>query len=66
MKQNSDSNEGNAPEIQAMKDLDADSLEILNAVNQKEEDSSGNQAEGYRIWHYNGVPVGVRFHKDKS
>ena len=66
MRKNPDSNEGNTPEIQVAKDLDADSLEVLNALNQKEEDSSGNQAEGYRIWHCNGVPIGVHFHKNKS
>jgi hypothetical protein len=39
--------------------------EIEDVTKSAEEESSVDPGDGYRIWRCNGVPVGVRIHKNR-
>ncbi len=50
-------------EIQRVEDLDA---EIEDVIKTAEEEFSVDRNDRYRIWHCNGVPVGIHLRKKKS
>ena len=66
MKKDTDSKEDRAPEVQKLKDLDAESIEFIKVADRKEDDTSGDQREVYRIMNCNGVTIGVHIHKSES
>jgi hypothetical protein len=47
----------------AIKDLNAEDVELIKTVDRNEDKSAADLGEVYRIWHCNGVPVGVHIHK---
>ena len=49
-------------ETQRVKDLDA---EIEDVIKTAEEESSVDRNDRFRIWHCNGVPVGIHLRKKK-
>ena len=51
------------PVIQGVKDLDA---EIEDVIKTAEEESSVDCNDRYRLWHCNGVPIGIHLRKKKS
>ena len=53
-------------EIQVLKDIDAAvAEEVITATELNKHKSLSYQGEGYRIWRCNGVPIGVRIHKQR-
>ena len=47
-----------------LEDLDSESIEDIKIADLKEDDASGDKREKFRIWHCNGVPIGVHLHKN--
>ena len=55
----------NAAEVQNSSNLDEESAEMLKAAYRKENTSSEDQGDEYRIWRCNGLPIGLRIHKKR-
>ena len=57
---NIDGDMAKTPVTQRVKDLDT---EIEDVIKTAEKESSVDRNDRFRIWHCNGVPVGVHLHK---
>ena len=60
---NVDGDRAKTPVTQGVKDLEA---EIEDLIKTAEEESSADRSDRFRIWHCNGVPVGIHLRKKKS
>lgn len=53
-------------EMQVLKELDtAVADEMIPAIDRKKDKSLKNQEERYQIWRCNGLPIGVRIHRQQ-
>ena len=60
-----DKHKGYALEDQVLNDLDAETDEVIRAVDRKKDPSSDDQGEEFRIWRCQGVSIGLHIHKKK-
>ncbi len=65
MGKDTETNEGNASEVQTLEDLDSESIEVIKIADRKKDKSSDDQGEELRIWRCQGVSIGLHIQKKK-
>ena len=55
-----------AIDIQRLEEFGAESEEVIRAAERSKDKFSGDQGSGYRVWHCNGVPIGIHTLKKRS